>query len=123
MLMSCLLPVACLAQGSDKIKSVSVGEFAETVRQKNVVLVDVRTVKEYSDGHIAGSVNVVWTDKTFKEDFEKQKIKNKKIVAVYCRSGRRSMSAAKVLADMGYQVVNLSGGIMAWQKEGKEVVK
>ncbi len=115
--------MACMAQGESRINSVAVGEFGAVMKQKDVVLLDVRTVKEYADGHIAGALNVVWLDKTFKEDFEKQKIKKNKTVAVYCRSGKRSMAAAKVLAGMGYQVVNLTGGIMAWQKEGGKVEK
>lgn len=115
--------MACMAQGENRIKSVTVGEFTEVMKQKDVVLLDVRTVKEYADGHIAGALNVVWADKTFKEDFEKQKIKKKKTIAVYCRSGKRSMAAARVLADMSYRVVNLAGGIIAWQKEGGIVEK
>lgn len=118
-----MLPMACMAQGESRINSVTVGEFGAVMKQKDVVLLDVRTVKEYADWHIAGALNVVWVDKTFKEDFEKQKINKNKTVAVYCRSGKRSMAAAKVLAGMGYQVVNLMGGLMAWLKDGGKVVK
>ena len=85
-------------------------------------LVDVRTPKEYAEGHLEGARNVTWGD-----DFEKQwkaaDIKKRFTVAVYCRGGRRSKAAAEALAKMGYKVINLDGGIMAWRKAGKPVVK
>ncbi len=82
----------------------------------------VRTPKEYAEGHLEGARNVTWGD-----DFEKQwkaaDIKKRFTVAVYCRGGRRSKAAAEALAKMGYKVINLDGGIMAWRKAGKPVVK
>lgn len=37
-------------------------------------------------------------------------------VADYCRSGRRSASAAQKLVKLGYEVINLDRGILAWQR-------
>jgi rhodanese-related sulfurtransferase len=71
------------------------------------VLVDVRTAKEYVEGHLQGATNVVWGD-----DFEKQwnaaRIKKRFTVAIYCRSGRRSNAAASALVKMGYKVKKIS---------------
>ena len=45
-----------------------------------------------------------------------------KPVAVMCRSGRRSASATKQLADAGFtQAKNVNGGIMAWEQAGLPV--
>ena len=105
-----------------KSETLPVGEFSQRIQSKSVVLVDVRTPKEYAEGHLQGATNVTWGD-----DFEKQwnaaGIKKRFTVAVYCRSGRRSKAAAKELVKMGYNVINLDGGIMAWQKAGKPVEK
>jgi rhodanese-related sulfurtransferase len=47
-----------------------------------------------------------------------------KPVLVYCRSGGRSARASKQLEKLGYKVVyDLDGGITAWKKAGKKVVK
>ena len=46
-----------------------------------------------------------------------------KTIAVYCRSGRRSADAANQLAAVGYRVVNLKGGIMAWSNAKMPVAK
>lgn len=112
----------CNQVKAGKSETLPVGEFAQRIQSKSVVLVDVRTPKEYAEGHLQGATNVTWGD-----DFEKQwnaaGIKKRFTVAVYCRSGRRSKAAAKELVKMGYNVIDLDGGIMAWQKAGKPVEK
>jgi rhodanese-related sulfurtransferase len=48
----------------------------------------------------------------------------KKPVLVYCRSGGRSAKAAKQMKDLGFvEISDLDGGITAWKKAGKKVVK
>lgn len=44
-----------------------------------------------------------------------------KPVAVYCRSGVRSVTAAQQLVEAGFNVTNLDGGITAWKAEGRTV--
>ena len=46
-----------------------------------------------------------------------------KPVALYCRSGNRSKTAARILADKGYEVVELGTGFRGWVAAGKNVVK
>ena len=105
-----------------KSETLPVKEFAQRIQSKSVVLVDVRTPKEYAEGHLQGATNVTWGD-----DFEKQwnaaGIKKRFTVAVYCRSGRRSKAAAAFLVKQGYNVIELEGGIMVRQKVGKPVEK
>lgn len=105
-----------------QVETLPVEAFAKRIASKGVVLVDVRSAKEFADGHLKGATNVVWGD-----DFERQwnaaGIGKQATVALYCRGGRRSKAAAEALAKMGYKVVNLDGGITAWRKAGKPVVK
>ncbi len=97
------------------IKTVNVEEFAEMMAQNDVLLIDVRTPKEYAEGHLAGAAMI----DVKAADFA-QRIKGiKGTVAVYCRSGKRSLMAAEQLAGQGCTVYNLDGGILAWQKAGK----
>ncbi len=66
---------------------------------------------------------VTWGEKDFEKQALAQLAKDKPVL-VYCRSGRRSTAAAEVLAKLGFDVIrNLEGGIIAWQKAGKPVVK
>ena len=97
------------------IKSVGVEEFAKIMAQKDVRLIDVRTTKEYAEGHLQGAENI----DVKAADFAERIRDIKGTVAVYCRSGKRSLMAAEQLAKQGCTVYNLDGGILAWQKAGK----
>lgn len=100
-----------------KFKSVNEAEFAKIVANKNVQIVDVRTPEEFADGHLENAVNIDVKG----ADFEKKiaTLSKDKTVAVYCRSGARSKVAAQKLAEKGYNVIELDGGILAWK--GKKV--
>lgn len=39
------------------------------------------------------------------------------VVAVLCRSGRRSLNVADLLLQHGFQAVNVTGGILAWSQD------
>ena len=118
-LIACLLAtlglnVAC-AQAN--YEDADVKGFAELMNDSNVVVLDVRTPDEFKDGHLKGALNIDQAQSDFIERV-KQVLPTEKTIAVYCRSGRRSASAAGRLAVEGYTAVNLKGGIIAW-KEAK----
>ena len=102
----------CTAKG---FVSVDADEFAREIAKSGVQLVDVRTAEEYANGHIPNAVNV----DIYQPDFAKQiaKLDKKQTVALYCRSGRRSKSAAEQAVKLGFKVVELDGGILSWQGE------
>ncbi|MBP5516024.1 MAG: rhodanese-like domain-containing protein [Bacteroidales bacterium] len=102
-------------KSNNLIKTVGVEEFASIIAQEDVRLIDVRTPKEYAEGHIAGAENI-----DVKADDFAERIKDiKGTVAVYCRGGKRSLKAAEKFASQGCTAYNLDGGIHAWQKAGK----
>ena len=97
-------------------KTVSSDEFARIIGDTDTVqLVDVRTKEEYEEGHISNALLIDY----YSYNFEEQaiaKLSKEKTVAVYCRSGRRSAAATRKLVKLGYEVVNLDGGILAWER-------
>lgn len=104
--------------GSEKtFKTVDAPVFAEGVRRDNPVLVDVRTPEEYAEGHLPGALNIDFKSEGFLSSAEST-LGTDRPVYVYCRSGRRSAAAASQLAEKGYSVVNLEGGIIDWEKRG-----
>lgn len=111
------LNVAC-AQTS--YENVDVKGFAALMETPNVVVLDVRTADEFKEGHLAGAVNIDQAQSDFIQKV-KAALPGDKTIAVYCRSGRRSASAAGKLAAEGYKAVNLKGGILAWKEAGKPV--
>ena len=112
----CCVLGACAQTGD--IESVSAEEFESVISRGGVTLVDVRRDDEFRAGHIPGSVNVDVSRDGFaaRVDSISGAVKT---VAVYCRSGKRSMKAAHMLAKRGYRVVNLRGGWLEWAAEGK----
>lgn len=113
--------LACKAQ-TEGYKSLGVDEFAKAIEDSKVVRLDVRTAEEYAEGHIAMAMNI----DVKQDDFEKKAklaLDKTKTIAVYCRSGNRSKKACQILTSNGYQVIELSSGIMGWTNAGKEVTK
>lgn len=102
--------------------NVSADDFAVEVKKDNIQIVDVRTPREFTQGHIEGAININIYDKQFASIVTSKLDKSKK-VAVYCRSGSRSRKAMSILTREGYNVVNLNRGLMAWQWAGKSLVK
>ena len=49
---------ACTGKEQEKFKSLSTAHFEQLIKDNKIQLVDVRTVAEYSEGHIPGSLNM-----------------------------------------------------------------
>ena len=102
--------------------SVSVADFEKKIAEEGVQLIDVRTAKEYADGHIKGSINL----DSGAEDFvakANESLDKTQPVAIYCRSGRRSKEAAKVLAKEGFKITELDHGFNSWKEAEREIEK
>ena len=112
------LTTAC---GQQNFENTDVQGFSELVADSNVVVLDVRTVAEFTEGHIERAILIDQGQSDFIEK-AKSTLPIEKKIAVYCRSGRRSANAAGKLADIGYKCVNLKGGIIAWKDAGKPIV-
>lgn len=83
------------------------------------LIVDVRQADEYRQGHIPGS-RLIPLGELNRRMHELPM--NREILCV-CRSGSRSSRAVRQLLTGGYQVANLRGGMLAWQREGFPVKK
>lgn len=85
-----------------------------------VFVLDVRTPAEFAAGHVPDAVNIPH-DQVAERLADVPKDKD---VVVYCRSGRRSDLAAKVLSANGYtRVGHLEGDMQAWEAKGLPVQK
>ena len=111
---------ASTACSQQAINNTDVEGFARLINDSQVQLLDVRTAEEFAEGHLADALNIDVKQSSFLADAT-GRLDKKRPVAVYCRSGRRSANAATMLTEQGYEVVNLSGGIMAWKAAGRPV--
>lgn len=88
-------------------------EAVQVINHQNAVIVDVRTDKEYQEGHIVNALHIplgVLENRV-------SELKNYKTTSLImvCRSGARSASAATILKKQGFEEVNnLNGGMLAW---------
>jgi adenylyltransferase/sulfurtransferase len=87
-----------------------------------VAVVDVRDPDEYRDGFIEGASNI---SRGFLEFRIGATVSDPTTpIVLYCQTGLRSVLAAKVLKELGYQnVLNLQGGFQRWAQSGLPVVK
>lgn len=102
----------------DRITILHVNDFEQLVKKGEMRVIDVRTRSEYAEAHIAGAENIDVNQPDFIE-----RLHLKGDVAVYCRTGKRSARAAMLIAEQGYNVYDLGGGIMAWRQAGKPTVR
>lgn len=101
----------------DKATALTPQPFSARIQQDSVQVLDVRTTEEFRSGHVLQAMQADWNKP---DEFNKriQSLDKNKPVYVYCLSGGRSAAAAKKLRQEGFrEVVNMSGGIMAWKKE------
>lgn len=101
------------AQTSAKeIKNITVNEMRTMMSEKDVVVLDVRTAREFAAENIEGALNIPLN--TISKKLEELD-KSKKYL-VYCKSGVRSRRASMILARNGFEIYNLTGGILSWNK-------
>lgn len=102
-------------------KDINADEAFDMLKNKQkYFLLDVRTKEEYDEGHLENSVLIPVLE--LKERISE--IPTDKPVIIYCRTGKRSSNAAKILEENGFmQIYNMLGGITEWIEKGYPVVK
>lgn len=113
--------VSCQAQTGVQVLSVDAFEQKLNATPEKIIL-DVRTDEEYAQGRMKNATQIDYYQRDFKT--EVAKLDKTKPVFVYCASGVRSNSAAKILKQQGFtEIYDLKGGLNAWARSGKPIVK
>lgn len=81
--------------------------------QKRLSIIDVREVDEVAEGKISGAVNIPLG----LVEFRMHELDKSKEYIMVCRSGARSGRATQFLEGRGFNVINMTGGMLSW--EGK----
>lgn len=130
LIISLLLVFGCSngQQINPSITKLSATEFSEKIKSIDAPqLVDVRTPEEFEGGHITNAKNINWNGDDFTTQIEK--LDKSQPILVYCLSGGRSAAAAKAMKEKGFQVYEMTGGMMAWratnlpEEKGKQTVQ
>ncbi|MGX9805749.1 rhodanese-like domain-containing protein [Exiguobacterium acetylicum] len=93
------------------MKQMTTEQLQQTLTESAIQLIDVRESHEYESGHIAEAKNVPLselTERTVELDASRP-------VHIICLSGGRSMNASMYLEQAGFDVTNVSGGMMSYE--------
>lgn len=99
---------------------VNYDEFDRFVNENNAIILDVRTPREYAEGHITGAINLNVDE--LREALPT--LDKDKTYVIYCQIGLRGYLANRILRNHGFRAVNLNGGYNLWTKvHGKSKVQ
>jgi len=102
--------------------AASPADATTLINRNDAVVLDVRTDKEFNEGHIINSIHIPQADiKARIKELEKHKDKP---IIVSCRSGQRSGQVCGTLKKQGFDnIYNLAGGVGAWQSANFPLTK
>lgn len=96
---------------------VDVREAHRAAQAGEALLLDVREEHEWADGRAEGALHVPMSE------LRTDSVPRDRPVLAVCRGGSRSAAVADALAQIGYDVRNVAGGMLAWQAAGLPVVR
>lgn len=107
-------------------QSVSPRQFKALLDQHqgdpDVVLLDIRTPKEFEDGHIQGAVLLDFYSSDYVDRLKA--LDRTKTYLIYCRSGNRSGKSLAIFDKLGFRrVYNLDPGVIGWSREKYPLVR
>lgn len=103
---------------SNGIRHVSVDQAKTLIESApEIIVLDVRTPREYRAGHIEGAININYFSLGFRGEINK--LDKTKTYLIHCKSGHRSGRAAPIIKNAGIaNVIHLDGGFDAWKAHG-----
>ena len=105
-----------------ELLTMSAASLGERQKQEEVQIIDVRTPVEFRQVHAVGAKNVPLDQ--LDADAAANSADSSKPIYVICRSGNRSAKACQKLVSTGCDhVVNVDGGMIAWEQAGLPVVR
>jgi len=118
----CVSSLDVAAGETNAVRRVSVDEFEKLWQASTNVVLDVRTEKEFTAGHIPGATNLDINSADFDEKLAR--LDKTKVYLVHCAAGVRSARACEKMKSAGFRsLTDLPAGFRGWEKAGKPVEK
>ncbi len=96
-----------------ELVDLSVEQLSGILDKAPPIIVDVRTTREFSAGHIPGAISMPLGQ----EKMVAEKWPTDASLVLVCKTGHRSQAAAATLFHLGYtHVAHLQGGMDAWRR-------
>ena len=100
--------------GFQPAKEITPEQLSARLQQgERIRMIDVREPNEWAAGHIAGSSHIPLGQLLERQD----ELDSQHEIIMVCRSGGRSGLACELLSEKGFDVVNMTGGLLAWAGE------
>ena len=115
-------PASTIAQPGNAIaRDISNSELKALLADRaDLLLIDVRTDREWEDGHIPGAAFLDFLENDFEE--RAFALPKDRPIALYCAAGGRSEDAMKKMEKAGFrELYNLRGGFYGWEDGGETV--
>ena len=93
------------------MKEIAFDEFYQLYQNEQLSLVDVREAEEFETLHLEGAQNLPLSQLADTYD----QLDKDLLYYVICKSGMRSARACQFLAEQGYDVINVQGGMTAFE--------
>ncbi len=93
------------------MKEITFNDFYQLYQNEQLSLVDVREVEEFQTLHLEGAQNLPLSQLADTYD----QLDKDLLYYVICKSGMRSARACQFLAEQGYDVINVQGGVTAFE--------
>ncbi len=93
------------------MKEITFNDFYQLYQNEQLSLVDVREVEEFEALHLEGAHNLPLSQLTDTYD----QLDKDLLHYVICKSGMRSARACQFLAEQGYEVINVQGGMTTFE--------
>jgi phage shock protein E len=112
----------CEAQATEGVTLIDAKEFFKVIAKEDIQLIDVRTPKEFKEGHLENAINIHLYDTDFESRINQ--LKKSKPVYVYCKAGGRSAEAVEILKEQGFKtIVELKEGTESWIENSLPLVR
>lgn len=105
----------------NKVEQVDIETAISLIKEKELVILDVREQNEYQLGHLENSIFLPRGKVKAEVETVLAGVDKESKVLIYCASGNRSALAGYVMQELGYSnVVSLIGGYIGWKRRFKE---
>jgi rhodanese-related sulfurtransferase len=102
-------------------KSVKATEFNQLMQSGDFVVLDIRTAKEFDEGHIENAINLDFYSKNFDQSVLNYK---KNGIMIYSRSSGQSQQAITKLISLEFKnIIELENGLVGWKREGFTLIR
>ena len=117
---SAIMLAALPARAAEEVTAQQAYQLLQS--NPDIVVLDIRTGREFRSGHIEGAININYFDRNFRDQIAE--LDGSKTYIMHCAAGGRSDASIRILRNAGLtNVYHMGGGTSEWRREGLPLVR